>query len=220
MKTILNFYDFEVFKHDWLVVIINPISKIEEVIVNNKNKLEEYYEKHKDEIWIGYNSNHYDQYILKGIFCDFDPKKINDFIIVDGKKGWQFSSLLRKVSLCNYDVMYRNDRGLKSLEGFMGNNIKETSVDFNIDRKLTDDEINETIKYCRHDVEQTIEVFLQRKDDFDAQIGLIKMFNMPLSNVSKSKAQLAATILKANRKDRKDEFDIFFPNTLQLNKYA
>ena len=216
----LNFYDFEVFRHDWLVVIINPIEKTTNVIVNDKNLLEEYYEQHKNEIWIGYNSQRYDQYILKAILLDMDPKPLNDWIIVDNKNGWQYSSLLRKIPLNNYDVMYRNDRGLKSLEGFMGNNIKETSVDFNIQRKLTRDEINETIKYCRHDVEQTIEVFLNRQEDFDAQMGLIKMFNLPLSNISKSKAQLSAHILDAHRvSNRGDEFNIHMPSTLRISKY-
>ncbi len=216
----LNFYDFEVFKYDWLVVIINPIEKTTNVIVNDKDKLEQYYEQHKNEIWIGYNSQHYDQYILKAILLDMDPKEVNDWIIVDGKKGWEYSSLFRKIPLNNYDVMYRNDRGLKSLEGFMGNNIKETSVDFTIDRKLTQDEINETEKYCRHDVEQTIEVFLNRQEDFDAQMGLIKMFNLPLSNISKSKAQLSAHILDAHRvHGRRDEFNIHMPKTLKISKY-
>lgn len=215
----LNFYDFEVFKYDWLVVIINPISKTKEVIWNDRERLERYYESHKNEIYIGYNSNHYDQYIYKAILCDFNPKEVNDFIVAQGKKGWQFSSLLRKFPLNNYDVMYRNDRGLKSLEGFMGNNIKETNVSFDIDRKLTRAERDDTEKYCTHDVEQTMEVFLRRKDDFDAQMGLIKLFDLPLSDVSKSKAQLAATILKAVRKERDDEFDIHFPETLRIKKY-
>lgn len=217
----LNFYDFEVYKYDWLVVIINLYEQSETVIVNDKPKLEEYYEAHKNEIWIGYNNNHYDQYINKAVLCDFDPKKVNDFIIQQGKHGWQFSSMFRKVPMYNFDVMYRNDRGLKSLEGFMGNNIKETSVPFDIDRKLTTAEIAETIKYCRHDVEQTVEVFFSRKDDFDAQMGLIKMFDLPLSNISRSKAQLSAMILNAQRprESRGDEFDIYFPDTLRVEKY-
>ena len=216
----LNFYDFEVFKKDWLVVIINLYEKSETVIVNDKEKLETYYEAHKNEIWVGYNNNHYDQYIMKGILCDFDPKEVNDFIIGEGKQGWQFSSLFRKIRMYNFDIMYRNDRGLKSLEGFMGNNIKETSVPFDIDRKLTESELQETIKYCQHDVEQTIEVFFFRKDDFDAQMGLIKMFDLPLSNISRSKAQLSAMILHARKQSRDDEFEIFFPDTLRISKYT
>lgn len=216
----MNFYDFEVFKHDWLVVIINPIEKTTEIIINDKAKLEGYYEQHKNEVWIGYNSQHYDQYILKTILLDMNPKEVNDWIIVEGKQGWQYSSLFRKIPLNNYDVMYRNDRGLKSLEGFMGNNIKETSVSFTIDRKLTQDEIDETVRYCTHDVEQTIEVFLNRQEDFDAQMGLIKMFNLPLSDISKSKAQLSAHILDAHRvHGRNDEFNVHMPKTLKINKY-
>lgn len=158
---------------------------------------------------------------MKAILCDFDPKKVNDFIVNEGKHGWQFSSLFRKITMYNFDVMYRSDRGLKSLEGFMGNNIKETSVPFNLDRKLTQAEIDETVRYCRHDVEQTIEVFFSRKDDFDAQIGLIKMFNLPLSNITRSKAQLSAMILDAHRprNSRGDEFNIYFPDTLRIEKY-
>ena len=137
MSSILNFYDFEVFKEDWLVVIINIYEKSEVVIINDKEKLQEYYDAHKNQIWVGYNNNHYDQYILKAILCGFNPKEVNDFIIAKGKYGWQFSGLFRKFQMYNYDVMYRSDRGLKSLEGFMGNDIKETSVPFDIDRKLT-----------------------------------------------------------------------------------
>lgn len=214
----LNFYDFEVFKHDWLVVIINAISQTKEVIVNDYEKLNQYYEQHKNEIWIGYNSRNYDQYILKGILCGFNPKEINDFIIVEGNKGWQFSNLLRKFPLNDFDISNKF-AGLKQLEGFMGNDIRETSVSFDLDRKLTDEEIQETIKYCTHDVEQTIEVFLKRKVEFDSQLALIKMFNMPLSYIGKSQAQLAAAILKARRNDSDDEWDIRLPDTLQLNKY-
>lgn len=220
MSSILNFYDFEVFKEDWLVVIINPYEKSEEVIINNKKKLQEYYDAHKNQIWVGYNNNHYDQYIMKAILCGFNPKEVNDFIIREDKKGWQFSSLFRKFQMYNFDVMQRNDGGLKSLEGFMGSNIKETSIPFDIDRKLTESEIEETVKYCRHDVEQTIEVFLQRKDDLDVQLELIKEFNLPLSFVTKTQTQLTAEILEAKSVRFGDDFNINFPEYLnRIKKY-
>lgn len=214
----LQFYDFEVFKYDWLVVIISPTNKTETVIVNDVEKLRDYYKEHKDDIWIGYNSRMYDQWILKAILCGFNPKKINDWIIVENRQGWMFSNLLRNYPLNNYDVM-TSFHGLKQLEGFMGNNIKETSVDFNIDRKLTAEEISETIKYCKHDVEQTIEVFIERKADFDAHLGLIKKFNLPLNYISKTKAQLSATILGGVKQKYDDEFDIEFLPCIKLDKY-
>ena len=215
----LSFVDFEVFRHNWLCVIINPIEKTETVIVDDKDKLQAYYDAHKNEIFVGYNIRHYDQWIFKAILCGFDPKVVNDYIIVDGKDGWRYSSLFNKIPLITYDVMARVDGGLKSLEGFMGNNIKETSVPFNLNRSLTAEEIEETIQYCRHDVQQTIEVFLRRKDTFDARLGLIKAFKLPLKYISKTEAQLAAITLDAWKKDRTDEFEISFPPTLILNKY-
>ena len=212
------FYDFEVFKYDWLVVIIDVINKKEHVIVNDVEKLKDIYEKHKDDIWVGYNSRSYDQYILKGLLCGFNPKEINDYIIVKNKPGWKFSSLLNQVPLNNYDVM-TSFHSLKQLEGFMGNNIKESSVPFDIDRKLTPEEIEETVKYCRHDVEQTIEVFIQRKEEFESHISLLKAFKLPLSYISKTKAQLSAIILGATQRKWNDEFEIVFPDTLRIKKY-
>lgn len=212
------FYDFEVFKHDWLVVAIDVINKKEHVIVNNVDKLQELYDNNKHDIWIGYNSRNYDQYILKALLCGFEAKKMNDYIIVKGKKGWQFSSLLNKIPLNNYDVM-TSFHSLKQLEGFMGNSIKETGVPFDIDRPLTPEEIEETIHYCRHDVEQTIEVFIQRKEEFESHMSLIKAFKLPISYITKTKAQLSAIILGATKRNHTDEFEIEFPSTLKIEKY-
>lgn len=218
----LNFYDFEVFKHDWMVVVINPTTRDERVIINDVDALTALYEEHKREIWVGYNNIHYDQFIFKGILCGFDPKAINDFIIAEGHKGWQYSSLLRKVYMVNYDVFHpRTDRGLKTHEAYLGNDICETTVPFDIDRKLTDAEIAETVKYCRHDVEQTIEVFMQRKSEFDARMDLLKMFDLPLVYLGKTDAQLTAIILGAERpaRPRDDEFDIVPLPCLDLGPY-
>ncbi|WFD12235.1 hypothetical protein [Tepidibacter hydrothermalis] len=218
------FYDFEVFKEDWLVVVIDMTNKKEHVIINDPDALEKLHSENVNEIWVGFNSRHYDQYILKGILCGFDPKRINDYIIVKGNPGWKFSSLLRNIKLINYDVMTGIDRGLKTFEGFMGNNIKESSVPFDIDRKLTQEELNETVKYCRHDVEQTVEVFLERKDDFEAHMGLVKLAckdkPLDLFLLSKTKVQLSSIILDATKKDHNDEFDIDFPSTMQIEKYT
>nr|WP_319023203.1 hypothetical protein [Tepidibacter hydrothermalis] len=220
----LLFYDFEVFKEDWLVVVIDMTNKKEHVIINDPDALEKLHSENVNEIWVGFNSRHYDQYILKGILCGFDPKRINDYIIVKGNPGWKFSSLLRNIKLINYDVMTGIDRGLKTFEGFMGNNIKESSVPFDIDRKLTQEELNETVKYCRHDVEQTVEVFLERKDDFEAHMGLVKLAckdkPLDLFLLSKTKVQLSSIILDATKKDHNDEFDIDFPSTMQIEKYT
>ncbi|PFM73576.1 hypothetical protein [Bacillus cereus] len=216
------FYDFEVFANDWLVVIADTDNQSEEVFVNNEQALIDYYHEHKNDIWIGYNSRHYDQFILKAIICGFTPQAINEWIIIDHQPGWKFYKDFWKIQLYNFDVMTNKFRSLKQLEGFQGHDIRETSVSFNIRRELTEEEIEEVIKYCRHDVHETMHIFMETITEFESQVELLKMFNLPLRNISKTKAQLSAFILDAKQPavPRDDEFDFIFPDTLQINKYT
>lgn len=213
------FYDFEVFKKDWLVVIKDTDTQETHKIVNNSRALKRIYKKHLNNIWIGYNTKHYDQYILKSILLDLSPQEVNEFIIERKQPGYKFTSLFNKVQLFNYDTMINPLYSLKQLEGFMGNDIRETTVRFDIPRKLTDKEIEEVLFYCNHDVEQTMEVFLNTYSEFESHISLIKAFKLPLSYISKTKAQLSAIILKANKRDRNDEFNITIVDTIKVRKY-
>ena len=210
------FCDFEVFAHNWLAVILDMDRQERVVIADDVERLRAFHEEHRRDIWVGYNIKHYDQYILKAILLGLDPKKVSDWIIVKDRQGWQYTRRFNDIPLVIYDVMNSLDRGLKFFEGSMGNSIEESSVPFDIDRRLTPDELAEVVKYCTHDVEQTVEVFLARKDDFEAQMGLIRMFDLPLSDLSKTKVQLSAKILEANRRSYDDELDIDFPDTLRL----
>lgn len=214
------FVDIEVFKYDWLMVAINPIAQQEVVIVNNTEELKAFYEKNKKDVWVMFNGRNYDQYIIKAILLGFNPKKVNDWIILKKRKGWEYSSLFHKVPLIFYDVMPNPPVGLKALEGFLGKNIHETDVSFDIDRKLTQSEIEETIGYCHDDVVNTIEVFLKRKTEFDAQLDLLKAFDFPLKYLGKTQAQLAAVILDAKKMKFHDEWNIRVPDNIQLGKYS
>ena len=221
------FYDFEVFKHDWLVVLIDITREHEHetVIINNREQLQQFFRIHQFDIWAGYNSRHYDQYIMKGIVSDLcdtaeKVKRLNDWIIVEKREPWQFSPVLREVQFNNYDVMPNPPVGLKTLEGFMGSNIKETSVPFDIDRKLTEEEIQQTVFYCRHDVEQTIEVFLQRYAEFQAQFGIVQAFGLDLHHVGDTEARITAKVMDCKKHNYGDEFDYFFLPCLQIKKYT
>lgn len=213
------FFDFEVYEYDWLVVGIDPVLQQEYVIVNDKEEFEQLYKLYKNDIWVAYNGRNYDQYILKSIILGFNPKKVNDWIIVKKRKGWEFSSMFNKIPLTLYDPMPNPPVSLKTLEGFMGNNIHETSVPFDIKRKLTPEEIADTIKYCRFDVLNTIDVFLKRKNEFDAQMDLLKAFDLPLSYLGKTQAQLAAVIMDAKRVRFNDDWEIRLPENVKLGKY-
>lgn len=215
------FYDFEVFKEDWIAVFIDVTRRKEYVIVNDPDKLKALYEVNIKDIWVGFNNRHYDQYIMKGILLGMNPKRINDWIILEEREGWQFSRAFNRVPMINYDVMPNPPIGLKTMEGFLGSNIKETGVPFDINRKLTKAEIEETIKYCRHDVEQTIKIFLEKIDEFNAMHGIVQAFpNMvSLSNIGDSEARITAKVLGCVKQDFNDEFDYFFLPCLRLNKY-
>ena len=196
------FYDFEVFIKDWMVVCINQNTKEKTQIVNNPEELREFYEQHKEDIWIGYNSRNYDQYILKGILLGMNPYKINNEIIINDKKGNQVVKKSNTFPLNNFDIS-TGFHSLKQLEGFLGSKIKESSVPFTINRKLTPEELDEVLEYCTHDVEQTIEVFNHRKEEFDSQLSLIQAFNMPMTMLQKTKPHLPPIILVPQKPKRK-----------------
>lgn len=206
------------FKYDWLICWLDTETRKLHFIVNDKEKFEKFYEYYKDRIWVGYNSRNYDQWIAKTILCDFNPWDMNNWIINKERKGYEFSTLLNRFPIMNYDCSV-GFRGLKELEAFMGHDIRESQVAWNIDRPLTRAEIESTLKYCKHDVMETFEVFMGTIKEYQSHIGLIKEFELPLHNISKTKAQLSAIILGASKVKRNDEFDIRLPETLQMGKY-
>jgi DNA polymerase len=200
------------------VTIINPITKEEVAIVNDREKLIEHYNSHKNEIYIGFNNRQYDDWMFKAILCGFEPWRMNQWLIEKGRKGFEFSSLLRKVQLNTFDCMI-GFNGLKTLEAFSGMSIQETKIPFDYDGEFTQEMIDDVLFYNRHDVMATIRVFMERKSEFDSYMGLVKLFNLPLSYLGKSKAQLAAIILGAKRTTHNDEFDISLPPTMRIKKY-
>lgn len=223
------FYDFEVFskaKHPetgrsfWLVVFIDYETRKGKVIINDEDELMRFYQKFKNDIFIGFNSRSYDQFILKGLLLGMDAGYINDKLIMENKKGFEVVRNGYKMPFNNFDIMPNPPVGLKTLEGFMGSMIKESDVPFDLDRWLTESEINVTIRYCGHDVKETIKVFEAKREEFDSQLQLIEAFDLDMTQFSKTKAQLSAHILEANKHpNRGDEFDFIFPDTLILDKY-
>ena len=215
------FYDLEVFKYDWMGIFIDLETEQEFAIVNDVTALESLYNEHDNDIWVGFNNRHYDQYIFKSICLGINPKVVNDFIIIEGNEGWQFSKAFNQIPMINYDVMPNEQNGLKTLEGFMGSDIRETTVPFNINRKLTETEIKQTLFYCRHDVMQTIKIFDERSDVFDAKLQTVSLFpqQLTLADIGETFARLTAKVLGCRRTSFDDEFDFYFLPCLRLKKY-
>ena len=214
--------DFEVLSKGgfWMCCMKDYKTKKEHIIVNNRDELIRVYNKNKDSIWIGYNIKGYDQWILKSIIAGLDPCKVSEKLIEQKLSGWQIDRNLHKVPLYIFEI---NDtyRSLKELELFMGEDIRESSVSFNLDRYPTKEEIEELITYCLHDVRMTFKVFEHVYYKYEAQLGLIEYFNLDEGMFNKTEAQLSAYILGARKPnyERNDTNEFEIIETITLSKY-
>ena len=202
----LLFYDIEVFERDALVVFMDIDGNEVAHYWNNRNRekvddpsgFEDVPKLITGKVLAGYNNYSYDDHILTAMMnsARSDPKilkAINDTIISSVKYDATKSSLITSIdTMQQIDVSHPS---LKQIEGNMGMSIVESSVPFDIQRPLTDEERQETLEYCRHDVRATIEVFKQReKSYFDVKQGLLDM----LPKQSADAARWNTTTLSAN----------------------
>ena len=213
-------YDFEVYSkiNWWCVTFINYSYRNNIItIINNRQNLVKFYEKHNNEIFVSYNGRQYDTGIFKAILDGMNVGYINDKLIKEGKKPFQVVRNSRNYPLNDYDAILK-DKSLKQLEAFMGDDIRETEVDFNIDRPLTEKEIEQTKFYNIHDVLELLKVLDECWDDFEGQLDIIELYNLDMSYFTKTKVQLAAKILNAvDQHTMDDEFDIRLPETIKLS---
>ena len=221
-KSKIHGYDFEVYSNiNWFcVTFINYEDRNKEVvIVNDRAKLIEFYNAHKDDIFISYNGRQYDTGIFKGILDGMNVGYVNDKLIKEGKKPFQVVKNAKKYPLNDYDTILK-DKSLKQLEAFMGDDIRETEVDFNIDRPLTEEEIKQTLYYNHHDVVEVLKVLDYCWDDFEGQLDIIELYGLDMSYFTKTKVQLAVSPKILNAVDQHtldDEFDIRLPETIKLS---
>lgn len=212
-------YDFEVFSQDWLVVLKDKETGIYTAIHNDNEAFKQ--AMNEDTIYVGFNSKFYDQYIAKGVMCDFTPpelKSLNDYII-RGEQGWQYP-LFNGVYWSFNNVDIRDDMqvglSLKTIEGHLGLPIRESNVDFNINRPLTKEEIEETITYCKWDVDTTEKLIDLRKDYLKNKIQVGNIAGVSESKaLSMTNAKLTAAILNATRKEHNDERNYKYPLNLK-----
>lgn len=213
-------YDFECYSRInwWCVTFINYQYRNNIItIINNRQLLIQLYELHKDEIFVSYNGRQYDTGIFKGILDGMNVGYVNDKLIKEGKKPFQVVKNHKNYPLNDYDAILK-DKSLKQLEAFMGDDIRETEVDFNIDRPLTEAEIEQTKIYNIHDVSELLKVLDACWNDFEGQLDIIELYGLDMSYFTKTKVQLAAKILNAvDQHTMDDEFDICLPDTIRLS---
>ncbi|UEL49720.1 hypothetical protein JW646_02570 [Terrisporobacter hibernicus] len=192
----------------------------EHVIVNDREEFLRVFNKNKDSIWVGYNIKGYDQWIMKGIIAGIDPCIISEKIIEQNISPYAVDRSLNKIDIKIFEL---NDsyRSLKELELFMGEDIRESTVSFDLNRYPTKEEIEELTTYCLHDVRMTFKVFQEVYYKYEAQLGLIEYFKLDKSMINKTEAQLSAYILGAKKPNytREDIVEFEIVNTIKLSKY-
>lgn len=217
-------YDCEVFAHDWLVTFKDKDSGEYTLVWNDNDALMACIDD--DTIYCGFNNKHYDQHIIKAIAMGYSPedvKKVNDYII-GGGIGWSCPMLQGAwFQFNNADLKDDTQLGqsLKSIEGHLGLPIRESSVRFDIDRKLTEEERKETEYYCKHDVDTTEMLIDIRKDYLKNKINLGRLAGLSDAKaLSMTNAKLTAAMLKAEKhEDRNDERKYVVPDNL-LREYV
>ena len=212
-------YDVEVFCEDWLVIFKDIETGKYTCVHNDNEELKECISE--DCIYIGFNSKHYDQFIIKAICCGFTPqevKQVNDFII-GGGQGWE-CPMLRDFFFRFNNVDIKDDMqmglSLKAIEGHLGLSVEESTVPFDIDRPLTEEELKETAKYCIHDVDTTEKLVELRKDYLKNKIHIGKLAGLDeVKAMGMTNAKLTAALLKAEQKQHDDERKYVYPPNLK-----
>lgn len=206
-------YDFEVFQHDTLLGAMNEETG-EIVQLWDIPSIKDYTKKNLNNVWVGYNCEHYDKILLHGILTDklTTPEKVfacstsvihaQDYDIpVFNVLGKHKIDDYYSSPILSYDVMGDGSfMSLKQNEGFMGMDIVESVVPFDIDRELTDREKDDVAKYNRADLYGTFERFKQRKNTFKTKMMLVKEFKLPIDYICKTNAKLTEAILLSQNK--------------------
>lgn len=217
----LFIFDCEVFSHDWLFVF-KELATGEYTVIHNDNEAVKAFME-REPLLAGFNNKHYDQFILKAVLLDFTPeqvKEVNDQIIVDEFNGWEIPSLREcQVYFDQYDLMDDCQMGLslKAIEAHLGMDIRETTVSFDIDHALSEDELEQVIFYCKHDVDATEQLNTLRQDYLQNKLTLGKEKGIyPAKALYMTNAKLTAAYLDANRTvDWVDERFYTYPPTLR-----
>ncbi|MGL4911491.1 MAG: hypothetical protein ACRC3Y_03585 [Romboutsia sp.] len=214
--------DFEVLSKCgfWMCCMKDYKTQREHIIINNRDEFLRVYNKNRDSIWVGYNIKGYDQWIMKSIIAGLDPCKTSDKLIESNISPWKIDRSLNNIPIYLFELN-DNYRSLKELELFMGEDIRESSVPFDLETYPTELEIKELTSYCLHDVRMTCKVFEQNYYKYEAQLGLIEYFKLDESMFNKTEAQLSSIILGAKKPnyERNDEVDFEIIDKIELSKY-
>lgn len=218
-------YDIEVTSDDWIAVFRNPEFENNHIVIHNDNYRLRAFLEQPDIIIGGFNNKHYDDWVIMTMLnggSNLEVKKHNDFIIKERRNAWEFPFIqYQKKPFKSFDLKddLPQDLSLKAIEGNLKLPIVESSISFDIDRKLTPEELEEVITYCKYDVDSTVKLYQERKENYiDAKALISDMYGLDKSEgIGLTNAKLCARILGAKPKKFDDERDYVIPDNIDIN---
>ena len=216
-------FDYEVFAHDTLMVVINYRST-EKIIFHNASadSYQDFINTYHP-ILMGYNCRSYDKYILKGCLLGYSPEEIkilNDFII-DGNNPWEypFEDYCELPPIWDLFDCIKTFKSLKEIEGNLRMNITETTVPFDLPTRWTEQQRKEVIHYCTADVEALFPLFNRLMNNYKSKFVICKIGKIdPRIGLGMTDANLTAKLLGAERQDHDDPFGYIYPEQIQKEK--
>ena len=215
-------YDVECFTHDTIIGFKDKETGEYYHFHNDNEGVRDF--MHQDAVFCGFNTKSYDQYIIKAIVAGLSPEEVyqvNHWIVKLKQNGFE-CPLLQGVFYKFNNVDIKNDvrrgLGLKSIEAHLGLNIRESDVDFDLDRPLTPTEIQEVIEYNKADLDATEiltdirKAYLKTKLNLGKRAGIDDVTSLSLTN-----AKLTAKMLKAVKREWDDGREYVYPQNLDLS---
>ena len=206
----LIIFDFEVFRYDTLLgygIVNTKDGSCEYKQTWSLDEMRELYNTYgNNSIWIGWNSNRYDDLIFEAIVKNTTSPFVKSKELI-GSKYKPFA----RFPFFGYDLLngFLNPPSLKLTEALEGDSIDTTEVDFDIQRPLTDEEKTLTEKYNMADLRRTYKNFCKFKGNFELRISLINEFNIPLQQgLRMTGTQIAAAALGAKAKPGIEDWKI------------
>lgn len=210
----------EVFRYNHIGVFKDVESHEFFIFHNEPERLRDFMSE--DAVYVGFNSKHYDQFIVKAICSgatNEEVKDLNDWIIQEDGQGWDYPLIKDcRFRFNNVDIMDDMQMGLslKAVEAHLFMNIQETEVDFNLNRPLSKEELESTIRYCRHDVDAAEQIFRLRKNYLENKMNIGRLAGIDdVRSMAMTNAKLTAAMLRAKSTPHDDEREYRYPDNLK-----
>ena len=131
-------FDFEVFRYNTLLgtLLVHDDASIELKQMWSLDEIKDFYNQHRQDLWVGHNNDFYDNHILKAII-----EGRTDIYTISKKLINTEIRSRADLDIITYDTMCCRFYSLKMTELLIGKKIHTSEVSFNLDRVLTDKEI-------------------------------------------------------------------------------